>query len=435
MAHAEAQVGGRPALVSFAGSVLHGRRRHKEAVGLARQHGRPAVPSDRSSAGACRCPMSRPNCPAIDSEPVDELLRRIGFPVFPAWRATRSERHQGAAQDAARRTVEPLPGCRIEGLGLRIEHVFEGRAGGASAVRPSRAGPHPVRPRPFEQRLRNRPDIGFEAIEDCRAPDCGHRPARGRRRGTAPPRPAGCPRPSRCSQPCAGSCAAWRNTRSSASAAASSSTIKSPIRLFRPRTRDRRPACRFGARAASAAGRRSPARSDGRRRPNRPRRTGGGPRRTPAGPAHEESPGWTAAIAVWAMTRAWLATTMRARRARRCAVLDEAAAVMAAGRVDALAPVVGERVDPGAADPVGEPARQVAGDQRAVARRGQPARHEAEIDRLLAARAGDGDGVVEVEQAEIVLPPLAQYRLARPSRPGPDRGGRARRRSGSAGCA
>ena len=95
------------------------------------------------------------------------------------------------------------------------------------------------------------------------------------------------------------------------------------------------------------------------------------------------------------------------------AVFDEAAAVVAAGGVDALAPVVGERIDPGAADPVGEPARQVAGDQCAVARRRQPARHEAETDRLLAARAGDGDGVVEVEQAEIVLPPLAQHGLAR----------------------
>ena len=94
-------------------------------------------------------------------------------------------------------------------------------------------------------------------------------------------------------------------------------------------------------------------------------------------------------------------------------VLDEAAPPVRAGGVDALAAPVGEPAGQPGAEQLGKPARQVAALDVAVAGGQRPARHQAERHRR--GRRGDGRGVhrvLEIEQAQIVLAPLAHHHAA-----------------------
>ena len=113
---------------------------------------------------------------------------------------------------------------------------------------------------------------------------------------------------------------------------------------------------------------------------------------------------------------------------------DEALPVVRAGRVDAFAAPVGEPRDAAAAEQVEQPGRQVAADHVAVAAVERPARQQAEADGVLGRQAGAHHRLLEVQQAEIVLAALADHHLARASRPNRGAAGRARCRSGAAGC-
>ena len=95
------------------------------------------------------------------------------------------------------------------------------------------------------------------------------------------------------------------------------------------------------------------------------------------------------------------------------ALLDEAAAVVGAGAVDALAPAVREAEGAAVAEQVGEPGRQVAAGDVAVPRRGRPARHEAKRDAVPRHQRAAAQCLLHVEQAEVVLAPLAQHHLLR----------------------
>ncbi len=92
--------------------------------------------------------------------------------------------------------------------------------------------------------------------------------------------------------------------------------------------------------------------------------------------------------------------------------LDEAFPVMLAGRVDALAAPVGQARDAAAAQEVHQPRRQVAADHVAVAAGQRPARQQAQADRVLGDQAGAHDGLLEVQQAEIVLAAFADHDAA-----------------------
>ena len=97
-------------------------------------------------------------------------------------------------------------------------------------------------------------------------------------------------------------------------------------------------------------------------------------------------------------------------------MFHEAAPPMRAGRVDALAASVGECIQRGAAEQFGEPAGQVAALDVAVLRRHRPARDQTERDqprrRKAAGRAGGR--VLQVQQAQIILPPLAHHHAPAP---------------------
>ena len=93
------------------------------------------------------------------------------------------------------------------------------------------------------------------------------------------------------------------------------------------------------------------------------------------------------------------------------ALLDEAAAVVRAGAVDALAAPVREPEGAAEAEQVGEPGGQVAAGHVAVARGGRPAGHQAKGDALGRHQRAAADGFLHVEQAEVVLAPLAQHHL------------------------
>src|SRR5690606_37942227 len=95
------------------------------------------------------------------------------------------------------------------------------------------------------------------------------------------------------------------------------------------------------------------------------------------------------------------------------AVLDEAFLVVRASGIDALAALICQAVNEPTAGKIDEPARQVAADEGAVARLRDPPRDEAEADRVLAAEPRARHGLLEIEQAEIVLAPLAHDDLAR----------------------
>ena len=95
------------------------------------------------------------------------------------------------------------------------------------------------------------------------------------------------------------------------------------------------------------------------------------------------------------------------------ALLDEAAAVMRAGAVDALAAPVCEAEGAAEAEQVGEPGGQVAAGHVAIPRGCRPAGHQAEGDALRGHQRATADRFLHVEQAEIVLAPLAQHDLLR----------------------
>ena len=84
---------------------------------------------------------------------------------------------------------------------------------------------------------------------------------------------------------------------------------------------------------------------------------------------------------------------------------------MGAGGVDAFAATVGEGRDRGRAEDLDEPAGQVAAQDVAIRGQGRPARDEAQGDdgaRVEGAAGRIGDGILKVQQAKVVLPPLAQ---------------------------
>ena len=95
------------------------------------------------------------------------------------------------------------------------------------------------------------------------------------------------------------------------------------------------------------------------------------------------------------------------RRGARC-MLDEALPVMRAPGIDALAALVGQGGDAALADQRAEPAGQVAADHVAVLAECGPPRDELGQDRRTASEPSL-KRILQVEQAEIVLAPLADY--------------------------
>ena len=85
---------------------------------------------------------------------------------------------------------------------------------------------------------------------------------------------------------------------------------------------------------------------------------------------------------------------------------------MGAGRIEALAPPVGEAAYARRAFEVREPGGEVAAGHVAVAGRIRPARGERERHRLVRRQPGRAHRLLKVQQAEIVLPPLAQHDAA-----------------------
>ncbi len=89
--------------------------------------------------------------------------------------------------------------------------------------------------------------------------------------------------------------------------------------------------------------------------------------------------------------------------------LDEAAVIVLAGRVDALAAAVRQAGGARPPDQLGQPAGKVAARQVAVARRRGPARHQAERDGIGRRRRHRRHGLLEIEQAQIVFAALAHH--------------------------
>jgi len=91
--------------------------------------------------------------------------------------------------------------------------------------------------------------------------------------------------------------------------------------------------------------------------------------------------------------------------------LDEAFPVMRAAGIDALAAPVGQRGRAVAAEQGRQPAGQIAADHVAIGGIGRPARDEMRQDRGASGKAAL-QGVLEIEQAEIILTPLAGHDAA-----------------------
>ena len=98
--------------------------------------------------------------------------------------------------------------------------------------------------------------------------------------------------------------------------------------------------------------------------------------------------------------------------ARPLGALDEAAAVMRAAGIDALAAAVGQRGRAGAAEQARKPAGQVAADHVAVLGVRRPAPDQLREDRGAAGERAL-QRILEVEQAQIILAALADDDLAR----------------------
>ena len=95
--------------------------------------------------------------------------------------------------------------------------------------------------------------------------------------------------------------------------------------------------------------------------------------------------------------------------------LDEAAAVMRAAGIDALSAPIGQRGCSGAAEQARQPAGQVAADHVAVLGIGRPAADQLGED-CGTPREGALQGVLQVEQAEVVFTTLADHDPPRPLR-------------------
>lgn len=95
------------------------------------------------------------------------------------------------------------------------------------------------------------------------------------------------------------------------------------------------------------------------------------------------------------------------------AVLDEAAAVVGAGGIDALAPVVAERQGGAPAHQVGQPGRKTAAAEVAAAGPVQPAGHQAQRHGVERVGAAAPHRLLEVQQAQVVLAALAQHHPVR----------------------
>ncbi len=90
------------------------------------------------------------------------------------------------------------------------------------------------------------------------------------------------------------------------------------------------------------------------------------------------------------------------------AAFDEAFAVMGAAGIDAFAALVGQRGNPALAEQRAQPTGQVAADHVAILRIGGPARDQMRKD-CGATREPALQGVFQIEQAEVVLAPLAHH--------------------------
>src|SRR6202040_2459201 len=91
------------------------------------------------------------------------------------------------------------------------------------------------------------------------------------------------------------------------------------------------------------------------------------------------------------------------------AALNEAFVVMRARRMNALAAPVGEPERAAATEHVGKPAGKIAAaDDVAVLGAAEPAREQAERHRVGGTQRQSGDGLFEIEEADVVLPSLAQ---------------------------
>ncbi len=216
----------------------------------------------------------------LDAEPIDEP-RRSWLPDAFQHVAPALERHAAAPLEASADRLDPAAACRCPAPPPRC------RAGrpDASPIPPAasedgpRPSPTPAPPRPALPPVRWFP---FPGCRSCRGHGRGHGPAAAPSAGRLPP-----PRsPSRRSGGCPSLPPAARGRRGRPHRPAPSPP--------RRRRQDPRPAAsghgrgcsgRLRRPAASAAVRRFPARSDGRRRRCPPRRRHGAPRRRRSGSA------------------------------------------------------------------------------------------------------------------------------------------------------
>ena len=93
-----------------------------------------------------------------------------------------------------------------------------------------------------------------------------------------------------------------------------------------------------------------------------------------------------------------------------CRPFDEAFLVMRASGIDALAPPVGQRGRPVAAEQRGQPAGQIPADHIAIAAIGRPARHQMRQRRRPSGKAAL-QRVFQIQQAQIIFAALAHHDL------------------------
>ena len=87
--------------------------------------------------------------------------------------------------------------------------------------------------------------------------------------------------------------------------------------------------------------------------------------------------------------------------------LDIAFLVMLAGGVDAFPVMITEIESPACAEQIDEPGRKITAGQITVPRPRRPARHQAKRNGVVSVRADPTQSLLHIQQAEVVLPPLA----------------------------
>ena len=102
-------------------------------------------------------------------------------------------------------------------------------------------------------------------------------------------------------------------------------------------------------------------------------------------------------------------------------LLDKAAAEMRAGGMDAFAAPVGQRIDPGAPDQLGEPARKIAGRRGRRKRSPMPSARSAPAPPPTAAARAERRArrVLVIQQAQEIFAALADHDAAALLAPGP----------------